>query len=102
MAYDAEKGIHTQSWGPLGQGSGLLELPLVTDMAEKYGCTPSQVVIAWHLSRGLSLVAKSSHPGRLRENLAGFEVRLTPQDISILGALDGTESKVADSDVFGH
>ena len=49
-----------------------------------------QVVLAWHLRRGVSCVPKSSRPERLAENLAaaGVAARLTDDDVRAISALD--------------
>jgi 2,5-diketo-D-gluconate reductase A len=94
--------ICTQSWSPLGQGRGLLSNKRVTDIAIKYNCSPSQVVIAWQLALGLSCVPKSSNPLRLAENLQSYKIKLQTEDILELSSLDGFETRVPDSDVVGH
>ena len=101
-AYNAAHGVLTQSWSPLGQGNGLVELPLFADLAHKHGCTPGQVILGWHLAQGLVTIPKSSDAQRLRDNLAAADVVLDPTDVALLAALDGTEPNVADPNVFGH
>lgn len=101
-AYNAEHGVVTQSWSPLGQGRGLVDLPLFADLGRTYGCTPGQVILAWHLAEGLVTIPKSSDPQRLRDNLAAAGVALDPADVALLAALGGTEPDVADPNVFGH
>jgi 2,5-diketo-D-gluconate reductase A len=95
-------GIRTQSWSPLGRGRGLLSNRKVTEVAIKYNCSPSQVVIAWQLALGLSCVPKSSNPLRLAENLEAYKLSLQTEDVFELSALDGFEAHVPDSDVVGH
>ena len=48
-AFHAENGILTESWGPLGQGKGLLENHHVVEVAERKSRTPAQVVLRWHV-----------------------------------------------------
>ena len=101
-AYDAERGIVTQSWRPLGLGGELLELPLVLELADRYGVTPGQLVLAWHGALGLSTTPKSSDPIRLAQNLAAADIVLEDQDVAALSALDGTEPDVTSPSTFGH
>jgi 2,5-diketo-D-gluconate reductase A len=101
-AYNAEHGIVTTSWSPLGQGNSLLTEPLVTRLAEKYGKTPGQVVLRWHLDLGLVAIPKSANPGRLRENLDIVDFSLEPADVEALAALDRGPGVGVDSDVDGH
>ena len=93
----------TQSWSPLGgDGAEVLDEPLVAELAERYGKTPAQVVLRWHLDSGLTAVAKSSNRTRLVENLEVFDFELDPNDVMALSALDRGEGAAADSDAFGH
>lgn len=101
-AYDAEHGIVTQAWSPLGQGNDLLTLPILRDLAARYGCTPAQVVLAWDAALGVGAVPKSSNPQRLAENLRGIELVLDPEDVATLTALDGSEPNPMDPNRFGH
>jgi len=51
-AYHIEQGIVTEAWSPLGAGSDLLENPTLVTIAAKYGKTPGQVVLRWHVELG--------------------------------------------------
>ena len=101
-AYNAEHGIITQSWSPLGQGTGLLEVPLIVEMAQRYALTPGELVLAWHLAMGMSTIPKSSDPQRLRSNLAVTGIALAADDVAALCTLDGTEPDVKHPNEFGH
>jgi 2,5-diketo-D-gluconate reductase A len=100
--YDRAHGIVTESWGPLGQGRGLLEEPLIGEVAERYGRTPAQVVLRWHMELGLTTVPKSSSVERMAENIAIFDFQLDSADVALLSSLDRGEAAAVDSDVFGH
>ncbi len=43
--------------------------PLIVSIAEKYKVTPTQVILAWHISRGTIVVPKSEKPERQKENI---------------------------------
>jgi 2,5-diketo-D-gluconate reductase A len=101
-AFNAAHGIMTQSWRPLGLGGELLTLPLVVRVAEKYGVTTAQLVLAWHVALGLSTTPKSSDPVRLAQNLAAQDIALEPADVEALSSLDGTEPDVTSPHTFGH
>ena len=57
-------------------------------LAEKHGCTPAQVAIAWVLSRGDDVVPipGTSKVARLTENLAAADIKLTKADLDTLGS----------------
>lgn len=89
-----EKGILTESWGPLGQGkSDLLENPAVTVIAEAHGASPAQVVLAWHLAHGIVTIPKSVTPSRIVENLAAVELELTADEVAAIDALDREDGR---------
>jgi 2,5-diketo-D-gluconate reductase A len=101
-AYDAAQGIVTESWSPLGAGSGLLSEPIVTRIAARHGRTPAQIVLRWHIELGLVTIPKSTNPGRLRENIDIFDFALTPEEAAELASLDRGEEAAYDSDLGGH
>lgn len=101
-AYNQAHRIVTQSWSPLGQGNDLLAEPMLVELAEAYSCTPGQLVLAWHLALGMTTIPKSSHPQRLRDNLAAQEIVLSPDDVERISTLDGTEADVKHPNEFGH
>lgn len=104
-AYDDAHGIVTQSWSPLGGGSGvrsLLAEPVIVDVAERLGRTPAQVVLRWHVQQGLVVIPKSSDPARLAQNLDLFSFELSADDMAALATLDDGPDAGVDSDRAGH
>ncbi|MGF1549086.1 MAG: aldo/keto reductase [Sphingomonadaceae bacterium] len=86
-AFHRDKGIATQSWSPLGKG-GLLDDPTIGAVAERRGASPAQVVIAWHLQKGFSVIPKASDPNHMRDNFGALGVELEKEDMEALAALD--------------
>ncbi|WIY83293.1 aldo/keto reductase [Propionimicrobium sp. PCR01-08-3] len=82
-----ELGIVTESWSPLGRGS-LLEDPVITSVAEDLGRSTAQVIIRWHLQRGLVVIPKSVHPERIAANADVFDFELTEAQMGLINALD--------------
>ncbi len=72
-AVHAEYGIATQAWSPLGNGSDLLQNPVLAEIAERRGATPAQVVLAWHLAKGTVAIPKSA------EDIAAVDALSTPE-----------------------
>ena len=86
-------GIQMEAWAPFGEGrGGLFENPVLTQIGAKYGKTPAQVMLRWHLQRGVVVIPKSTHIERMRENLDVFDFLLTPEDMAAVAALDQGES----------
>jgi 2,5-diketo-D-gluconate reductase A len=90
-AYDEEHRIATQAWSPLAKGD-LLDDPVVTDVAERVGRTPAQVVLRWHIQRGNIVFPKSVTPERIRENFEIFDFELDSTDIERIAGLDRGEA----------
>jgi 2,5-diketo-D-gluconate reductase A len=63
------RGIVTQSWTPLGQGRSFDAAP-VRAAASRTGMTPAQVVLRWHVERGLSVIPRSTNADRIASNFA--------------------------------
>jgi len=102
-AYDDDKGIVTMAWSPLGGSrSDLFTRPTITEIAERHGKSPAQIVLRWHIELGLVPIPRSSNAERLRQNLEIFDFSLTADEIRALSALDRGESAAADSDKVGH
>jgi len=90
-------GILTQAWSPLGgvyvyrpgeDTRNALEDPTVAAIATKYGKSPAQVILRWHLDSGRSAVPKSVRPERIAENRSVFDFALTPEEVASIDALD--------------
>jgi 2,5-diketo-D-gluconate reductase A len=99
-AYHAEHGILTESWGPIGQGKGLLENEQIQAVANAKGRTPAQVVLRWHLQLGLVVIPKSVTPSRIAENFALFDFELDDDDMARIAKVDTGERLGADPKTF--
>ena len=106
---DAEHGILTQAWSPIGgitfyPGWGedrrnVLEDPTISAIAAARSKTPAQVVLRWQLQHGRSAIPKSTNPGRIAENFDVFDFDLTAKQMSGLDALDTGVRNGPDPDV---
>jgi diketogulonate reductase-like aldo/keto reductase len=96
---DAQYGIITQSWSPIGgvhiykrhrpnNARNALADPVVTALAARHGKTPAQVILRWHLQHGLSAIPKSVRLHRIAENFDVFGFSLTASDVSAIDRLD--------------
>jgi 2,5-diketo-D-gluconate reductase A len=94
-----ELGIVTEAWSPLAQG-GVLEEPTITEIAERYGKTPAQVVIRWHIDLGNIVIPKSVTPERIVENFDVLDLHLSGDEMAAIEALDAGERSGPDPDTF--
>jgi len=88
--YGQEYGIATEAWSPIAQG-GVLEDPVITEIADKVGKTPAQVVLRWHIQRGDIVFPKSVTPSRMQENFDIFDFELNQSDMDEISTLDKSE-----------
>ncbi|MGP4053575.1 aldo/keto reductase [Mycobacterium sp. 4D054] len=86
-AVNAEHGIVTEAYGPLGVGR-LLSNSVVTGIADAHGRTPAQVLLRWSLQLGNVVISRSTSPERITSNLDVFGFELDDEQMNALNALD--------------
>lgn len=100
-AWNAMHQIQTESWSPLAQGGeGVFDQDIIRQLAKKYGKTPAQIVIRWHLDSGLVVIPKSVTPERIAENFAVFDFRLEKTELSEITKLDSGKRLGPDPETF--
>jgi 2,5-diketo-D-gluconate reductase A len=115
LAADAEHGIVSQAWSPIGgitfyrNGShgSTLEDPTIAKIAAAHGKTPAQVMLRWHLQQGRQAIPKSVTPARIAQNFDIFDVALTTDDLAAIDTLDtgvrgGPEPETITREAFGR
>ena len=95
----SEMGIVTQSWTPLGQ-SRTFGSPAIRRAAERTGASPAQVILAWHVALGCSVIPRSTKPERLAENLRAVEIELTPEEVAEIEGLENGHRTGPDPHTF--
>ena len=83
-------GIALQAWYPLGgrDNKVILEEPAVVALAEKYGKTPAQVVMRWHVQQGNIVIPGSKTPAHIADNIDIFDFELDGADLASMAMLD--------------
>ncbi len=100
-SWNAMHHIQTESWSPLAQGGeGVFDQDIIKRLAQKYGKTPAQIVIRWHLDSGLVVIPKSVTPSRIKENFEVFDFRLEKTEISEIASLDRNNRLGPDPESF--
>ena len=90
--------IRLEAWAPFGEGrNGLFEDETLKAIGEKYGKTTAQVMLRWHLQRGVISIPKSVHKERMEENFNVFDFTLSDEDMKSIADMD-----TATSAFFSH
>lgn len=93
LDFCSENSIHFTAYSPLGSGAGTGDLdlftsPTIVEIAERKGAAPAQILIAWALQRGTSVIPKSTNPGRLRQNFEAAKIKLSDEEMKKINAID--------------
>lgn len=99
---DAELGIRTESWSPLGRAGELFHEPVLVDIAEVHGRTPAQVVLRWHLQLGAVPLPKAASPARQLENLSVLDFELDAAQVAAITALGRPDGRLTGADPAIH
>ena len=86
-------GVQIEAWAPFGEGrGGLFQNEVLAAIGAKYGKSTAQVMLRWHIQRGVVVIPKSTHYERMVENFNVFDFTLTDEDMSAIAALDKKQS----------
>lgn len=86
LAYCKREGIQLEAWSPIMKGN--LDLPILQDLAAKYGKTPAQIVLRWDLQLGVVTIPKSVRKERILENADIFDFELSEEDMRAIDTLN--------------
>lgn len=86
--YHAQHGIVTEAWAPLARGKNF-DAPEIVAVAERHDATPAQVVLAYLMKLGCSVVPKTANLERLEENLGAVGLLLDDADVNSLNSIPG-------------
>ena len=95
----ARHGLVVEAYGPLARAMRMTH-PTITGLADKYGCTPAQLMVRWSLQHGHVPLPKSARRDRLADNVRVGHFAIAPDDMRRMDALD--EHLVTDWYVFFH
>lgn len=93
MEWMKKYGVQIEAWAPFGEGrGGTFDNPVIGEIAARYKKTSAQVMLRWHIQRGVVVIPKSTHIERMEENFQVFDFALTDEDMQAISALDKAES----------
>lgn len=85
--------IQMEAWAPFGEGRGdMFTDSVLSEIGAGYGKTVAQVILRWHLQRGIIVIPKSVHYDRMVENFNVFDFSLSEADMDRITELDKKQS----------
>lgn len=97
LAFCKNHDIHLTAYSPLGTSDNkhskdgrpsLLMHPVIQLIAQNHQATAAQIILAWQLMRGISVIPKSSNQERIAENFQAIDIVLTPEEMGIMAGLN--------------
>ena len=87
LSYCRENNIAVQAYAPLARGA-YLHSQLLLEIGRKYQKTTAQIGLRWAVQQGISVIPKSVHKERIRENAEIFDFSLTREEMDAITAMD--------------
>lgn len=108
---DADAGILTQAWSPIGgitfypgpwgdERRSVMQDEVIAGIASAHGKSPAQVMLRWGIQEGRSVIPKSINPARIAENFAVFDFELGGDELAAIDALETGERGGPDPDAI--
>lgn len=92
-----EYGVQIEAWGPLAEGQkNIFQNESIAAIGAKYGKSVAQVILRWHLQRGVVIIPKSIHQNRIEENFNIWDFELNSEDMAVIDAMDTGHSEIVD------
>ncbi|MBB3174533.1 diketogulonate reductase-like aldo/keto reductase [Endobacter medicaginis] len=98
VAYHQAHSIVTEAWSPLAQGA--VDDPVIGAIAARLDRSPGQVILRWHMQRGVVAIPKSATPSRIAQNIDIFDFGLSEDDMAAIAGLGTGERVGPDPDSF--
>ena len=81
--------VQIESWGSLAQGKNdIFKNEILSAISDKFGKTVAQVILRWHIQRGVVAIPKSVHKERIVENYDVWNFQLSEEDMAAIQSLD--------------
>ncbi|AIF50255.1 aldo/keto reductase [Pelosinus sp. UFO1] len=88
--------IQMEAWSPFAHGGNdIFQNEVLISIGNKYGKSAAQVVLRWHMQRGVVAIPKSVHKERIQENFNIWDFSLSDEDMKVIAAMDN-RGRIAD------
>lgn len=92
-----EFNIAAQAWAPLSEGQrDIFNIKILKDIGDKYGKSTAQVILRWHIQRGISAIPRTVQMDQLHENIDIWDFELSDLDIKQIEGLNIGCSEIID------
>ena len=91
LQYCQNNNIQLVAWSPIMRGR-VFSNELIIGLSEKYKKTIAQIILRWHVQRGVIPIPKSSNKERIKENLNIFDFEISNEDMEIINSLNEGDS----------
>lgn len=94
LRYCRENDIIVTAYSPLGSrhliktNESITQQQIIIRLAEKYNCTPAQIMLAWGMARGYAVIPKSVNADRIIENIGALNVQLTDSEVKLISSMN--------------
>lgn len=93
LVWSEKYGVQPEAWAPFGEGrGGMFTNSTLAEIGAKYNKTVAQVILRWHIQRGVVVIPKTTHIERMKENLDVFDFALSEEDMQLISKLDTGKS----------
>lgn len=93
-----DMGVAPQAWGPLSEGQkDIFHNKTLTAIGKKHGKSAAQVILRWHIQRGVAVIPKTVHKERMKENLDIWDFELSEREMERIALLDIGHSEIMDN-----
>ncbi|MDU5510079.1 aldo/keto reductase [Enterococcus gilvus] len=91
------KGVQVEGWAPFAEGkNNLFQNDLLQQIGDQYGKSVAQVILRWHIQRGIVAIPKSANVARMQQNFDVFDFELSAEDMDKITTLDRHQSSFFD------
>lgn len=87
IKYCKDNNIKVVAWSPISRGR-VLSNELMIDLSQKYKKSIVQIVLRWHMQKGVIPIPKSSNENRIKENIDIFDFEISSEDMKAIDSLD--------------
>lgn len=87
LSYCNKNNIQLVAWSPIMRGK-LLSNEIMIELSKKHKKTIAEVILRWHIQRGVIPIPKSSNKERIKENFDIFDFKLSNEDMNYINSLN--------------